>query len=79
MRRSIVAVLAAVEAFVACAIFASSLELSHAIARDQTLRSVAAAVLESTHTLANSTRNLAASTRRLAESGVRVHITIGNA
>ena len=79
MRRSVVVVLAAIEALVACAIFACALELSRTIDRDETMGTVAAAVVRSTQTLADSTRHLAASTRRLAETGVQLRITIGNA
>jgi hypothetical protein len=45
MRRLIVLVLAAIETLVACAIFACSLQLSHAIARSHTLENAAATVV----------------------------------
>jgi len=63
MRQFAVAVLTVVEAMVACAIFACSLELSHAMARNATLGHVAHAVVRSTQRIA----------------GVRLSITIGHA
>ena len=65
MRRSFVAVLVVIEALVACAIMACSLQLSHRIARNETLGNVATGLLRSTHSIAQTTR-------RIAESGVRV-------
>jgi hypothetical protein len=63
MRRIAVAVLTLVEAMVACAIFACSLQLSHVMARDATLGHVAHAVVRSAQRIA----------------GVQFSITIGHA
>jgi hypothetical protein len=79
MRRAIVVVLVLTESLVACAIFACSLELSHAIGRSRPLGVAAASVVRSAHSVLATSRRLAASTRRIAIDGVRVHISIGDA
>ncbi len=79
MHRLLVATLVVTETLVACAIFACSLQLSHAIARSRTLDDVASRVVRSGHRLIASTRHLAVATRRIAIDAVRVHITISDA